>query len=326
MAQDVRQVDIVFHYPPELTQLLINTIPLLCPAKRDVLTFFRGSGVGDSVLSDLEDQLRKDRNSINKYEIVRTVLERLNAKGEPALRERREILRRVTEFEDFSTCWPSDQLKAKGLVGEISRVVGVKDSFTRMKHAQEEERKARLAEHQDKVRAAAERRTTLGSLRSDLGRLFGETDPVRRGKALEGILNRLFAAQGISVREAFVLRVDGQGVVEQIDGVVELDGELYLVEMKWWHAPLGPGDVAQHLVRVFNRGHARGIFVSASDYTPAAILSCKESLARAVFVLCALEEFVLLLEQEADLRDFLKRKVVAAVADKNPYFRPLKRS
>jgi restriction system protein len=79
--------------------------------------------VGDSVLSDLEARLRKDRNSINKYEIVRTVLERLNSKGEPALRERREILRRVTEFEDFSTEGPSDQLKAKGLVGEISRVL-----------------------------------------------------------------------------------------------------------------------------------------------------------------------------------------------------------
>jgi restriction system protein len=326
MAQDVKQVDIVFHYPPELTQLLINTIPLLCPSKRDVLTFFRGSGVGNSVLSDLEAQLRNDRNSINKYEIVRTVLERLNTKGEPALRERREILRRVTEFEDFSTCWPSDQLKAKGLVGEISRVIGVKDSFTRMKQAQEEERKARLAEHQNKVRAAAERQTSLASLRSDLGRLFGETDPVKRGKALEGVLNRLFATHGISVREAFVLRVDGQGIVEQIDGVVELDGELYLVEVKWWHSALGPGDVAQHLVRVFNRGHARGIFISASDYTPAAILSCKESLTRAVFVLCALEEFVFLLEQEADLREFLKRKIVAAIADKNPYCRPLKRS
>jgi restriction system protein len=158
MTQDVKQVDIVFHYPPELTQLLINTIPLLCPAKRDVLTFFRGSGVGDSVLSDLEARLRKDRNSINKYEIVRTVLERLNSKGEPALRERREILRRVTEFEDFSTCWPRDQLKAKGLVGEIS----------------------------------------------------------------------------------------------------------------------------QHLLRVLNRGHARGIFISASDYTSAAIASCKESLTRSL--------------------------------------------
>ena len=320
------QMDIVFHYPPELTQLLINTIPLLCPAKRDVLLFLKGSGVAESMLSDLEARLQSDRNSINKYEIVRTVLERLNAKGEPALRERREILRRVTEFEDFSTCWASDQLKAKGLVAEISRVVGVKDSFTRMRQAQEEERKLRVAEQQNKVRAAGERRVAIAALTSELGGLFGEPDPVKRGKALEAILNRLFAINGISVREAFVLRVDGQGIVEQIDGVVELEGELYLVEMKWWHVALGPGDVAQHLVRVFNRGHARGIFISASDYTPAAIISCKESLTRAVFVLCALEEFVLLLEQEKDLRDFLKQKIAAAILDKNPYHRPLKRN
>lgn len=72
--------------------------------------------------------------------IVRTVLDRLNAKGKPSLLERREILKRVTEFEDFSTCWASDQLKAKGLVAEVSRVIGVKDSFTRMKQAQENER------------------------------------------------------------------------------------------------------------------------------------------------------------------------------------------
>jgi len=122
MAQEVKEVDIVFHYPPVLTQLLVNTIPLLCPSKRDVVSFFRGAGVENSVLSDVETRLRNDRNSINKYEMVRTVLERLNAKGEPALRERREILRRLTEFEDFSTCWQNDQLKAKGLVGEMSRV------------------------------------------------------------------------------------------------------------------------------------------------------------------------------------------------------------
>ena len=101
-----------------------------------------------------------------------------------------------------------------------------------------------------------------------MGRLFGESDPVKRGKAIEGLLNRLFALYDISVREAFVLRVDGQGIVEQIDGVVELDGELYLVEVKWWHVSLGPGDVAQHLVRVFNRGHARGIIASGFPSSP----------------------------------------------------------
>lgn len=266
-----------------------------------------------------------DRAKINKYEMVRTVLERLNAKGEVTLRERREILKRVTEFEDFSTCWPDDQLKAKGLVGEISRVVGVKDSFTRMRQAQEDERTQRLAELHKKQEAERTRRMAVASVRSELGALFAESDAHKRGMALEGVLHKLFKANGILVREAFVVRVDGQGVVEQVDGVIELDGHLYLVEMKWWNLPLGPGDVAQHLVRVFNRGHARGIFISASGYTPAAILSCKESLTKAVFVLCALEEVVMLLEGAGDLKAFLKQKINAAILDKNPFCQPLQK-
>ena len=63
IAEDVKQVDIVFHYPPELTQLLVQTIPLLCPSKRDVLTFFRGAGVGGAIFADLETRPRNDRNS-----------------------------------------------------------------------------------------------------------------------------------------------------------------------------------------------------------------------------------------------------------------------
>jgi len=315
-------MEIIFHYPPELTQLLVQTLPLLCPNKDDVLLFFKGAGVPDSVTCDIAARVAKDRKTITKYEMVRTVLERLNAKGEATLRERREILKRVTEFEDFSTCWPADQLKAKGLVAEVSRVIGVKDSFTRMKQAQEEERTMRLSEQRKQREKDQKRRVALASLGVELGALFAETDPHKRGKALEGILNGLFKTNDISVREAFVLRVDGQGVVEQIDGVIELDGHLYLVEMKWWKDALGPGEVAQHLVRVFNRGQSRGIFISASAYTPAAILSCKESLTRAVFVLCDLEEFVHLLEQEKDLRDFLKQKIAAAMVEKNPYHRP----
>jgi restriction system protein len=163
-------------------------------------------------------------------------------------------------------------------------------------------------------------------LRVALSALFSERDPFKRGKALEKVLNRLFQADGISIREAFTMRVDGQGVVEQIDGVVELDGEYYLVEMKWWNHSLGPGEVAQHLVRVFNRGQARGIFISASGYTDAGVATCKESLRQAVFVLCDLEEFVLLLEQERSLHAFLKQKIVSAVVDKNPYHRPLARA
>src|SRR5271169_4541768 len=99
------RMNIEYHYPTELLQLLIETIPLLCKSKLDVLIFLTSAGTDDAILEDLKERVRQDKNSISKYEIVRVVLTRLNEKGEYALRERREILRRVVEREDFSTCW-----------------------------------------------------------------------------------------------------------------------------------------------------------------------------------------------------------------------------
>jgi restriction system protein len=316
-------LDSTYHYPPELLELLADGIPALFKSKQALIDFFRGAGVPVNYLSDWQQKVKTDKANVKKSEIARSVLVRLNEAGESALRERREIVKRVSEFEDFSSCWESDRYKAQGIVGQIRHVVNVKDSFTRMKQAQEEERKQRVEAQRTKIKSANARRAALAVVRADFVALFAEADPVKRGKALEGVLNDLFRLYGISIREAFVLRITGLGVVEQIDGVIEIDGDLYLVEMKWWNAALGPGDVSQHLVRVFNRGHARGIFISASGYTPAAILTCKESLTKAVFVLCGLDEFTILLEEEKDLCDFLKKKIAAAIVDKNPYHNPL---
>ena len=74
-------------------------------------------------------------------------------------------------------------------------------------------------------------------------------------------------------------------MVEQIDGAIELDGHLYLVEMKWWDSPLGVGETAQHLVRVFSRDGARGLFISATDYTAAAIQQYRDALRQRVVVM-----------------------------------------
>jgi restriction system protein len=312
-------MDIVFHYPPELLNLLVDAVPLLCRSKEDVLLFFRGAGVGDPFTADLAARVRADRSGIKKYEIVRTVLTRLNANGEGTLRERREILKRVTEFENFSSCWPEEALKAKGLVSEIRSVVGVKDSFTRMSLEREKEAAERTSRKRAELRRIEERRERLAAIKRDLAALFAEKDAWRRGRALEGVLNRLCAAHEILVREAFTLRGDaGIGIAEQIDGVVELDGHLYLVEMKWHADPLGTAEVAQHLVRVYGRGQARGLFISASGYTDAAIATCKDALHRTVVALLTLQEVVLLLEREGDLKDFLKYRVTGAIVDKDP--------
>src|SRR5713226_8866662 len=149
--------DITFHYPPELFNLLVDTIPALNRSKNDVLLFFRGAGVPDDMLKDLAQRLRTSPKDIGKFEIARLTLERLNARGEAMLRCRREVLRRVVEFTNFDACWPNDQLKAKGLVASVRDIVNQKDAFTRMNQAREEERRGRLAGVEQEKRAKLHR-------------------------------------------------------------------------------------------------------------------------------------------------------------------------
>ena len=141
-----------------------------------------------------------------------------------------------------------------------------------------------------------------------------------RGKKLESVLNRLFETFGILVREAFTLTGDdSEGIVEQIDGVIEFEHELYFVEMKWWGKPIGKAQVSEHLVRVYHRAEARAIIISASEFTSPAVNVCKEALQQKVVVLMTLQEIVMILEREEDLSDCLKKKIQAAVIDRKPY-------
>ena len=141
-----------YHYPPDLFQLLVDTIPRLCRSKMDVLLFFRGAGVRESILRDLRQRLAEDASSINKFYMVRTLLARLNEAGDAALGERRALLQRVHDFEEFSTCWENDRLEAQGLVGQIRQLVNIKDSFTRMRQEREEEAR----KHREATRREAE--------------------------------------------------------------------------------------------------------------------------------------------------------------------------
>jgi restriction system protein len=317
--------DITFHYPPELFNLLVDTIPLLSRSKKDVLLFFRGAGVPDTMLADLRQRLSTVRDELNKYEIVRTVLRRLNERGEATLRERREVLKRVVEFTNFDTCWPSDQLKAKGLIAGIRDVVNQKDSFTRMNQAREDERRARLADAEKTERAKAARAAEIAAAKDELYGLFRPSlTPQERGKKLEAVLNRLFQAFGILVREAFHLVGEpGEGIIEQIDGVIDLNGILHFVEVKWYKSPVGTAEISQHLVRLMSRAEARGLFISASDYTGPAISTCRDFLQHKTVALVHLQEIVQMLEQRQELGNFVVEKIRAAQIHKNPYFKPL---
>ena len=79
-----------FHYPPDIFSLLVDTIPLLCKGKDDVILFLRGAGVPNDDLEEMAAKVRAERRSVSKFAIVRNVLEKLNKRGDAGLRARRK--------------------------------------------------------------------------------------------------------------------------------------------------------------------------------------------------------------------------------------------
>ena len=53
--------------------------------------------------------VRTARDSISKFEIARNILTRINARCDSGLRARRELIKRVTEFDSFESCWDADR-------------------------------------------------------------------------------------------------------------------------------------------------------------------------------------------------------------------------
>lgn len=314
-----------FHYPHDILELLVDTIPRLVKRKKDVVLFFEGAGVDESDWADILKTLSTAPDTIGKYDIARTVLTRLNRRGDSGLAPRREIIKRVTQFENFESCWENERLKAKGLVASVREAVNAKDSFTRMRQERDSEREQVQARHREEQQQAARKRSEIEGIKTRLFELFNLDDkPQERGKLLESVLNDLFRAYGIHIRENFVRKaLDSATVLEQVDGVIELGGTIHLVEMKWLKDPVGVADFGPHLVRVMGRADASGIFISNSEFTQPAITQCAEFLNVRTTFLCSLEEIVMLLQRQGDLLDLLKRKSQAAIINKQPFLKIL---
>lgn len=275
--------------------------------------------------SDILKKLDTTPESINKFDIARTVLTRLNQRGDSGLGPRREIIRRVTQFDSFESCWENERLKAKGLVASVREAVNAKDAFTRMKQERDAERNQAQARFRDEKQQASTKRAEIEDIKTRLFSLFSIKDkPQERGKLLESVLNDLFRAYDIHVRENFMRKApDSPTVMEQIDGVIDLGGAIHLVEMKWLKDPVGVADFGPHLVRVMGRANASGIFISNSEFTQPAITQCAEFLNLKTTFLCSLEEIVMLLQRQGDLVEFLKTKSQAAIINKQPFLKIL---
>lgn len=316
------EMDSAYHYPAEVFELLVEAIPCLCKSKPSVLDFFRGAGVPESILAPWRKALTENSEQVKKALISRDVLRQLNEGGERLLAQRREVVKRVSEFEDFSSCWQNDQDRAEVLVNRVRQRVNVRDSFTRMTIEKERTRQEQRERHLAELKVVQQKQEERDSIRRDLYGLFSMSDPHKRGKSLEAVLNRLFASYDMLVRESFTVsaRQDGP-ITEQIDGAIELDGHIYVVEMKWLKERVGT-EVGQHAARIMVRPpDVRALYISASGFTEAAIGIARELLGHRLCVLMELQEIIECFERERDLRDVLRSKVSRAQTHKEVFFK-----
>src|SRR5260370_9018145 len=89
-------LDISYHYPPDLLELLCDAVPALFRSKQGVIDFFVGAGVPNTLLGDWKLKLKQDKESVKKHELARSVLCRLNDAGEPPLALRRALIKRLS--------------------------------------------------------------------------------------------------------------------------------------------------------------------------------------------------------------------------------------
>lgn len=94
-------MDTFFHFPPDLFNLLVDTIPRLNKSKRDLLIFFQSVGVPEGYLRPFYDLLNSNNSQFKKFNVTRELLCILNQQTDKMLGVRRQLLKRVIEFDSF---------------------------------------------------------------------------------------------------------------------------------------------------------------------------------------------------------------------------------
>jgi hypothetical protein len=92
------------------------------------------------------------------------------------------------------------------------------------------ETEQRKQDYIEKIEQIQKQKANLRNLRNDLFSLFAETSAHKRGKDLERVLNRFFKEYQISIMKEFKITGEqGEGVIEQVGGIIEIDNSIYLV-------------------------------------------------------------------------------------------------
>lgn len=312
-------MDTYFHFPPDLFNLLVDTIPRLNKTKKDLLLFFQNVGVQKAQLQPYYILLSSNRSQFKKYDVTREILAFLNQESEKMLGVRRRLLQRVIEFDSFETCYPNDKDRAKANVADIQKLIKMKDTVTKYENYLIKEQSEKMKKQQEIVHKIRRSKERFEDLQQRFSQLFSIQNPQERGKKLEKVLNDIFSYFKIGVKEDFIIYDDETGKnYEQIDGVVEINHYLTLVEMKWEKVPIGADKIARFMSRLLVRKNVDGIVISYSSFAETAVPTAKEALAISVIALVDLKDIFDVLNQKKDLAEFFSELIKNVKLYKNP--------
>ena len=173
-----------------------------------------------------------------------------------------------------------------------------------MDNAQRAKARVEAALNEERTRSSVQtsRATHLQALQQELFALHALSNRQEAGLALERLLNKLFALEGLAPRDAF--RVTG----EQIDGAFELDHESYLVEAKWEKDSLCEAPLLVFRGKVEGKSQfSRGLFLALNGITDGATRAIVTGKQPNFFVITG-HDLAMVLGRDIELLPFLRQR------------------
>lgn len=135
------------------------------------------------------------------------------------------------------------------------------------------------------------------------------------GYRLEKLLSRLFEISSLRSRSPF--KVCG----EQIDGSVEIDNNIYLIEVKWTKKPINESDLLIFRGKVEGKSSfTRGMFMSINGFTEDAIKAITTGKQPNFFLLDGYD-LTTVLEEKCSLGELLRHKIRKLAEEGSVYVR-----
>jgi hypothetical protein len=143
----------------------------------------------------------------------------------------------------------------------------------------------------------------LAQLKDEFIQLTKEKDRNKAGLSFERFLNRLFETFQLSPRLPF--RIVG----EQIDGSFELDGQIYLLELKWEDHPLPEAPLLAFRGKIEGKSaFTRGVFVAVNGVS----VQARDAITRGKqpsFFMIDGYDLMMILNEAMNLHEFLRCRV-----------------